>query len=793
MLTLFRTDLRTAFTRPQTYVLLGGFWLLWGLLLFVVPEGFNLADTGIASLSNAFELAPWLLALFIPLFGMRAMAQHHSSGTYDLLVTSPASPLRIVLNKFASTLVLSLIAILPIFIYAGVIASYSSSTLDWGVFWSSFTGLLLLITLLTAATHLAVQWIRNGIVVLVVAVIFCFVLVYATGSLDGFLFNGTPSYLPFLRGVLGLGTVFSFVLAIVGLLALALAGFHRMRASTLSRKRNTITPIALGAALLLLACFSHAYLGRLDLTQDQRYTLSETGKDILFKLDKPTSIQVMLDEELPAEFQTLQDETRFLLEDLQRENPAISFFFESPIADRNDQEVQQLASKLAASGITAVQATTRDEGEVKQQLVFPYLVIEQGKQGTVVPLLVNQNGSTPEQRVTQSIQQLEYNLLNGLQKVTGARKPAIANLRGKGQLPDINMSDLLLELREYYRIGAYNLDSVPANLGQAIQQLSAYDLIIDAKPTEPYTETEKVLIDQYLMQGGKMLWTMDAVAMETDSLYNPTGKAFALSRDLNLTDQLFAYGARLENGLVQDLRSAPIVVAREEGRNTQYQPFFWPYYVLPGVNPNHPITSSIEPPRLEYASVIDTVASPVDKTLLLASSNRTRIAALPETISLNSLSNEPDAAQFVGGRKALGLLMEGEFASAYAGRVAPQNYKVQEKSTPDAKLLIVADGDLLKNSVERGRPAALGFDRYTGITHGNKDFAVNAIRYMTGSENLLNLRSKPISVNFINQAAMFDDRVLIWIFALVLPLLILVGTYLLVRTWYRNAYQNPIA
>jgi ABC-2 type transport system permease protein len=326
---------------------------------------------------------------------------------------------------------------------------------------------------------------------------------------------------------------------------------------------------------------------------------------------------------------------------------------------------------------------------------------------------------------------------------------------------------------------------VAKNPQKTLQKLQEYDLLIEAKPTQAFTEKEKYVLDQYTMQGGKSLWLTEAVAMETDSLLNPAGKAFALPRDLNLGDFFFSYGIRINPVLINDIYSAPIILASGQGNNTRFNPYPWFYNPLTTSPNDHPIINNIEAVKFEYANQIDTLANNLQKTILLSSSPQTRVEGTPREISLELVNQEPNLATYKDGEQPLAVLLEGRFTSVYKNRVKPFAVEhPQEESTP-TKMLVISDGDVIKNDLQQGKPLELGFERYTGNTYGNKEFLLNAVNYMLDDNGLIDIRSKEITIAFLNEQKAANERQKWQIINLVLPLLIL-GGFAFVFNFFRK-------
>ena len=536
-------------------------------------------------------------------------------------------------------------------------------------------------------------------------------------------------------------------------------------------KNNLIKALVLFAFLVLLNVFSYFVYERFDLTVDRRYTLSQAAENIIEKADSPVIIDVFLKGDFPPEFRRLQTETRQLLEEFASENPNIKFSFVDPLEDGGD--AQEIATRFYEMGMTPARINVVENGRSSEAIIFPWAMLNYGNKTVSVPLLKNTIGATTEERVENSVQQLEYAFADALAKVVEPRQKKVAIMRGNGELSDARLADFIKSIQKYYFTAPFTLDSVAANPTKTLEQLKDYDLVIEAKPTETYTEEEKLVLDQHLMSGGKQLWLIEHVAMETDSLFSATGSAFALPRDLNLGDFFFKYGLRINPFLVKDLYSAPIVLASGSGNNTQFNPYPWPYFPLSSSTKEHPIVNNIEAVKFEYASPIDTLANGLKKTILLSSSPKTQLEGLPKEISLDLINQPPNLSEFNSGEQPLAVLLEGEFSSVYKNRVKPLKLqKLLDQSIP-TKMLVISDGDVARNQLQQGQPLELGFDRYTGATYGNKEFLMNAVNYLLDDSGLINIRSKEVSIAFLDLPKVEEKRTFWQVINLLLPLVLL--------------------
>ena len=531
---------------------------------------------------------------------------------------------------------------------------------------------------------------------------------------------------------------------------------------------------------------SYFFFGRFDLTADKRYTLSEASEDIVLRAEAPLIIDIFLEGEFPPEFRRLQTETRQLLEEFAAVNPQVKFRFTDPLEEGGDANT--IATQFYEMGMTPARINVVENGRTSEAIVFPWAMANYGNKTVAVPLLKNQLGATTEQRVASSVQQLEYSFADAFKKLLEPRQKKVAVMRGNGELEDRYIADFIKSIQEYYFIAPFTLDSVAVDPKGTLEQLKEYDLLIEAKPTEAYTEAEKLVLDQYLMSGGKQLWLLENSVMETDSLFTPTGSAFALPRDLNLGDYFFKYGLRINPALVTDLYSAPIVLASGSGNNTEFNPYPWFYFPLSSSPSSHPVVNNLEAVKFEYANPIDTLKNNLRKTVLLSSSPRSAIEGLPREISLKEITAQPDPAAFAAGEQALAVMLEGEFSSVYENRILPfelDNFRGKSEAT---KMLVISDGDVVKNQLQRGEPLELGFDRYTGTTYGNKEFLLNAVNYLLDDTGLINIRSKEVKIAFLDPEKVEENRNFWQVTNLLLPLILLGIFAFLFRIFRKRKY-----
>ncbi|WP_411767434.1 gliding motility-associated ABC transporter substrate-binding protein GldG [Winogradskyella sp. A3E31] len=539
----------------------------------------------------------------------------------------------------------------------------------------------------------------------------------------------------------------------------------------LKNKKNSIIVVVTVVILIGINLLSNSVYQRFDLTEDGRYTLSETSETIVESAESPLIIDVFLEGDLPAEFRLLQTEIKQLIEEFQTINPRIKVNYIDPLEDEATRE--RNIQELTRSGLEPYVNSQQVSGKVTQELIFPWGFASYGDETVKIPFLKKSLTVDLQGQIVNSIQHLEYAFADAFNKIIKPKTKKIAVLKGNGQLDDIYVADFLTSVKENYNIAAFTLDSVSTNAVGTLKKLKEFDLIISAKPTQPFTEEEKLVLDQFTINGGKSLWLTESIIMEQDSLLNPTGSSVTIARDLNLNDFFFKYGVRINQNLVKDLYSAPITLAFGEGTNAQFQPVQWQYSPLGTANPNHPISNNLNIIKFDFTSQIDTLKNGISKKVLVHSSSKTQLVGPLQSVSLPGPNQDLDEANYNGGSQNLAVLLEGEFTSVYDKRILPFQLKDFKSTGISSKMVVIADGDVIKNEVSRNRPLQLGFDRLTGRSYGNKEFLLNTVNYLLDDSGLINIRSKDVSVAFLDTERIEDEKTKWQFINIVIPLLLL--------------------
>ncbi len=778
MLAILKKEINSFFASPIGYLVIAIFLLLNGLFLWLFKGEFNILDYGFADLSSFFLLAPWILIFLIPAVTMRSFSDEKKQGTLELLLTKPVSQAHIVLGKYFGALILIIMALLPTLFYLLTIYQLGSpvGNLDVGSILGSYFGLLFLIASYTAIGVFASTISDNQIVAFISSVFLCLVFYIGFEGVAEFTSNVfieqlgmSTHYNSMSRGVIDTRDILYFLSITLLFIVLTVRGIK----TTSFKGKELLHILVLPIGLIILNIFTTSFHKRFDLTEDHRYTLSDASINIIKDIESPIIVDVFLTgNDFPSEFRRLQKETKQVLEEFSAENNQIHFNFINPLEDEatRDRNIQQLTER----GLTPMELNVQENGKASRSIFFPWALASYNDATVTIALVKNKIGATQQDIVSNSVQHLEYAFADGFSKLTTTKSKKIAFLKGNRQLEDKYIVDFAKTLGEYYFIAPFTLDSVSGNPQKTLDQLNGFDLIISAKPTEAFSENEKLVLDQYTMNGGKSLWLIDAVAMEKDSLNNDAGKNFAVTRDLNLTDFFFNYGIRINPLIISTPYSAPISLELGEGSNVQLQNLRWPYSPLVTGLDNHPITTNLDLIRFDFANQIDTLKNNIKKTILLKSAPLSKLEGTPREISLDIVTREQDPQSFNKGPQNLAVLLEGEFNSAFSNRIKPFKPANDKNKSRHTKMIVVADGDLIKNTVGRNGPRELGYDALTKTFYGgNKEFLLNAVNYLLDNNGLINIRSKEIAVAFLDHQKVASQKTKWQLINIALPLVLL--------------------
>jgi ABC-2 type transport system permease protein len=538
-------------------------------------------------------------------------------------------------------------------------------------------------------------------------------------------------------------------------------------------KQNIVQLVLALAMLILINIIAGFVFTRFDLTSEKRFSLAPTSTDMLKKLNDVITVNVYLTGDLPPGFKRLKNATKELLDEFRvyaKDN--IEYEFIDPAAITDKEERNKLYQQLAKKGLQPTNLEERQKGGTSQKIIFPGAILHYRSQEFTLQLLKSRMGSSPEEMLNNSIEGLEYDFIRGFKNVTAPEKIRIAFLQGQSELNTKQITDAARSLQETYRVDTVTIRG-------RLDALKDIKTLIIAKPDSAFNEKDKFIIDQFIMKGGRVLWLIDAMQMNMDSLaVNPTNVAIA--KAINLDDQFFNYGFRINYDLIMDMQAAPIPVVTGQVGNQPKSDLF-PWYFSPLINPAslHPVVHNLNAIKFEFASTLDTVETKnVKKTILLTTSKYSKALPAPVRVSLNMLKEEPDPKQFNRSDLAVGVLLEGSFKSNFKNRV-PESIAnsseigFKENSVP-TRMIALSDGDVIAGYVsKKGTIYPLGYDRFTGQTYGNRNLILNCVDYLCDDSGLMSLREKEIKLRLLDKAKT-DNFLVKWINALTPVVLIMI-------------------
>jgi ABC-2 type transport system permease protein len=556
-----------------------------------------------------------------------------------------------------------------------------------------------------------------------------------------------------------------------------------------NKKTGDFLLLANGMVLVLLInLVASDYFYRFDLTEEKRFSLKDQTKTLLSELDDQVYIEVYLEGELNASFRRLRNSIRELLDEFRvYSGNKVKVNFMDPATALSQQARNEFIEELTLKGVTPTRVVERKDGQTSEKLIFPGAVVSYGGLETGVMLLKDIQARTAEERINQSIEGLEYALANAIFKLANIDRKRIGFVQGHGELDSLaaaSFNNALLEVYDVFKV----------NLGRKTA-LTDYDALIIAKPTRAFSETDKYKLDQYVMQGGSVMFLLDKLEATMDSASRED--YFAFPYELRLDDLLFKYGVRINNDLVQD-RTAGLypVVTSQQGGKPQVQLMDWPFFPLVNRYADHPVTRNLDAVILKFASSIDTVkAEGIAKTPMAFTSPYSRKVAAPVPASINEIRRNVKPESFSSGPIPVAYLLEGKFTSLYKNRFLPDGVD-QESFKADgdpAKIIVFADGDLARNDVNprTGNPQQLGLDPFTNYTFANEELLMNAIAYLTDENGLIMARTKAVKIRPLNKEKLRTEKTKWQVVNLVAPLVLLLLYGALSVYFRKRKFANP--
>lgn len=522
--------------------------------------------------------------------------------------------------------------------------------------------------------------------------------------------------------------------------------------------------------IVLLNVLASQYFLRFDLTEEKRFSIKDQTKEMLRDLDDNVFVEVYLEGDLNAGFRRMQKSIRETLEEFRiYSHNKVQFVFIDPSTAMSQKARNEYMQELMQKGVVPTNVVDDKDGQVSEKIIFPGVVISYGGFETGVNLLKGNSASTPDEKINQSIEGIEYQLANAIYKMVNNDRKRIGLITGHGELDSLEIASFNNALLELYSVVKVDLKNK--------KSLDRYDALIIAKPVQAYSESDKYKLDQYIMNGGKVLFLLDKLEASMDSASQEG--YFAFPYNINLDDQLFRYGIRLNMDLVQDALTGkyPVVTGEVDGK-PKLQLMDWPFFPLINRYADHPVTRNLDAVVTRFISTVDTVkATGIKKTPLLFTSQYSRKIAAPVAVNINDVRKNLKKEDFSLSYLPVGYLLEGGFTSLYKNRFLPadadqRSYKDQGVS---AKLIVIADGDLARNDVNprNNQPQQLGYDPFARYTFANEELLMNAVNYLVNEDGLIAARNKEIKIRPLDKEKVRAERVKWQLINLCLPLFVL--------------------
>lgn len=535
----------------------------------------------------------------------------------------------------------------------------------------------------------------------------------------------------------------------------------------MSKKGGFSTTVIVSlATVLLVNLIAYFIYGGIDLTSERRYTISKPTRELLASVEDPMTLTVFLDGDMPAGFKRLAGAAGDMansFKSLSKGRFQVEFI--RPGEGLDDSSKAFLFDSLQAMGInpTNVKAQLKKGEQLEETLLFPGAILSQGKRQMGIDFLEGQSSTNGIQSLNNAEALLEYKLAKAIVKIQQDTFPLIGYLTGNGEPLDFSVYDLIENIiRPQYGFQVLPIDSI-----SFIPEI--FKTIIIARPTIPFTTLQKLKIDQYVMRGGKVIWAIDNLYATMDSLQRSSGSFIAFDRSLNLDDQLFTYGVRINRNLVQDLEcdKVPSVIG-SMGDKPQIELLPWPYAPLLRNTSGHPIAHNLDYVLSSFPQSIDTIAAEgVHHEIILATSDYSRSLQSPAMVEWRSIKNEEDLRNFTVKNIPVVALSTGTFRSVFRNRLSDNQLDTMNlmgreyisSSKGNNQMMVFSDADILLNSVsDKDGPLKIGMNSYTREQFANRDFIGNCLFFLTGGEAIMEARAKTFQLRLLDKDKLENER-----------------------------------
>lgn len=786
MYSLLKKEITSFFGSLTGYIVVFVFLLATGLFLWVFPGNYNIPEGGYASLEGLFSLAPWVYLFLVPAITMRLFAEEKRLGTMEVLLIRPLSVFRIVLAKYLAGLLLVTICLIPTFIYFYSVYALGNpvGSIDTGGAWGAYIGLFFLAAIYVAIGLLASALTDNQIFSFILAMGLSF-LAYLGFDLVGSMELPSPvqqiiisvgineHYNSISRGVVDSRDLVYFLSVVILFLFLTsrIIHFHKINI-----KRELKMGAGVIVALVFIAFLSSQFFFRLDLTAEKRYSITLVSKEVVKTLDEPVNITLYLEGELSPGFRKLQKSIVEKIDDYNAySSQLINLTIVDPYEIADAKRRNQLFTDLTGKGLQPTEIRQNTERGTVTRMLFPGALIHYGDKQMSLNLLKNNPALHAEVNLNNSIETLEFEFTNAFSELISTEKQTVAFLNGHGELSEYETNDFAEALSQKYTVTRVTAQQ----LGSASPRIKT---LIVANPKEPFAENDKFLIDQYLMNGGRIMWLVDPVMVSLDSLSRGE-MTLAFPLNLNLDDQFFKYGVRLNTNLVQDVECLMIPInTAPAGQPAKFTPAPWYFSPLLIPSKNHVISRNLNRVKAEFVSSIDTVGKKenMSKTVILTTSPYSLVSETPMEVSLASVNNPPDRRLFRQPAQTVGVLLEGTFSSVFTNRMV-SSYgvnasQIKNESEP-TRMIVFSDGNIIANKYRFTGGAAeflpMGYDQYSQQTFGNKALLVNAVNYLSDDQGLMELRSRVFKIRMLDKVRLREGKTTWQAINVMVPLLLI--------------------
>ncbi|MBI2966641.1 MAG: gliding motility-associated ABC transporter substrate-binding protein GldG [Bacteroidetes bacterium] len=785
MYSLFKKEITSFFGSLTGYIAIIVFLTVTGVFMWIVPGESNILDNGYATLDALFILAPWVFLFLIPAVTMRSFAEEKRTGTLEIILTLPLSGFRIILAKFLSCMTIILFSLIPTLVcfFSVYLLGSPQGNIDTGGIAGSYIGLIFLASFFVSIGIFASAWCENQVTAFITSALVIFIsftgfdtiaALGMGGGAESFFrqLSGNYHYIAMSRGVIDTRDLLYFIssTALFFLLTLFLLGPRKMTGT-----RYLVSAVsAIIMAMIINFIFSFIFI-RFDLTSEKRYTLSGATKNLLVAIKDKIYFRVYLEGDLPSGFRNLRNSTREMLDEFRaHSNGMVEYEFIDPAAIEDPQQRNAFFRELAGVGIEPTSLQIKEGDKFIQKVIFPGALAASGAIEIPLQLLQNKFAAHPAMALNSSIELLEYELAAAIKKVITKNPARIAFISGHGEYNDLQTEDIFNTLTKSYAVSKIMIDG-------KLKALDGVRVIVLAGPDSTFTEKDKFIIDQFIMNGGRAIWMIDGTLASMDSLL--TGSVtVGVPNVLNLEDQLFRYGVRVNQNLVQDIQASSVPVnAGMVGGQPQWDLRPWIFFPLLQQAGNHPVVNNLDLVKGDFVSSIDTVsAHGIKKTPLLMTSKYSRVLNCPVPINLQLVNRIPEESLFNKSFIPVAWLLEGSFVSVFRNRLMPEIsgsdlIEFKEKGF-FSQMIVVGDADIIRNQVKQSTQTALplGYDKWTDRQYGNKNFLMNCIDYLCDDSGLLQVRNRELTLRLLDRSLTGKQRRLWQTVNVVIPPMIIV-------------------